>query len=65
MSRRESKNEERSRESKKSEDKMLLEFENEIKRIIREHKITRDSLPKKAEDELDKAINKLVSEYYE
>ena len=44
---------------------MLIEFENEIKRIIHNHKISRDSLPKKAEDELDKVIDKLVSEYYE
>lgn len=65
MSRRKSENEEGSREGKKSEDKMLFEFENEIKELIHKHKISRESLSKKAEDELDKIIEKIVNKYYE
>lgn len=65
MSRRESQNEKRSREGKKFEDKMLSEFESKVKELISKYKISRETLPKKADEELDIIIEKIVNEYFE
>lgn len=65
MSRRKSENEEGSREGKKSEDKMLSEFESKVKELISKYKISRETLPKKADEELDIIIEKIVNEYFE
>lgn len=44
---------------------MLIEFENEIKVLINSNNITHSALTKKAEEGLDKIIDKIVEKYYE
>lgn len=65
MSRKESKNEVRSRASKKSQDRILIEFEDGIKKIIDRYQIIRKSPSKQAEDDLVQLIDKTVMKYYE
>ena len=65
MSRKESKNENRTRGGKEAQDRMLLEFEDGIKKIINKYQIIRKSPSKQAEDDLEQLIDKTVTKYYE
>ena len=65
MSRKESKNENRTRGGKEAQDRMLLEFEDGIKILIDKYQIIRKSPSKQAEDDLEQLIDKTVTKYYE
>lgn len=51
--------------SKKSKNRMFLEFEDGIKVVINKYQILRGNISKKAEEELEQLIDKIVVKYYE
>lgn len=65
MSRRKTNDEKRTRKSEKFKDRMLVEFENEIKNLIKEYHISKAKLSGKAEDQLEKIMDTMVMKYYE